>query len=92
MKVNPPVPVYMDFYFFTVKNPDEVSNGSKPILEEVGPYVYKEVRRKEDVLSVDGDRLQYSQFVSYSFEKVFYKESFICFCNIRHIRRVDTRR
>jgi len=70
--VNPPVPVYMDFYFFTVMNPDEVTiNGSKPILNEVGPYVYKEVRVKEDLLTVDRDRLQYSIYISYTFDQVY---------------------
>lgn len=37
----PPQIVTFSVYFFNVTNPDEVSNGSKPIFSEVGPYVYE---------------------------------------------------
>lgn len=40
--IQPPVPIYMNFVFFNVKNPREVQYyGEKPILEEIGPYVYE---------------------------------------------------
>jgi CD36 family len=47
--VSPPVPVYMKLKFLTVENPDDVSNGSKPQLKELGPFVYRETRRKENI-------------------------------------------
>jgi hypothetical protein len=58
------------FRFFTVTNPDEVTkNGAKPNLTEVGPYAYKEVRRKEDIFEVDNDKIQFGQYYEYHFDK-----------------------
>lgn len=36
-----PVPLYLHFYFFNLTNPLEFGNGSKPLLEEIGPYCYR---------------------------------------------------
>ena len=58
------------FRFFTVTNPDEVTkNGAKPNLTEVGPYAYKEVRRKEDIFELDNDKIQFGQYYEYHFDK-----------------------
>lgn len=38
----PPVTPTMRVYVYNVTNADEfLNNGSKPILDELGPYVYK---------------------------------------------------
>ncbi|XP_069781585.1 lysosome membrane protein 2-like isoform X2 [Narcine bancroftii] len=50
---NPPPPIYMQFYFFNVTNPDEVLKGLKPFLEERGPYTYREYKSKENVTFMD---------------------------------------
>ena len=36
-------------YAFHVKNPEQVQQGEKPILEEVGPFIYKAVTVKDSV-------------------------------------------
>ena len=37
----PPVEPQMKVYFFNVTNPREFMRGEKPILREIGPYVYR---------------------------------------------------
>ncbi|XP_078257889.1 lysosome membrane protein 2-like [Rhinoraja longicauda] len=54
---NPPPPVYMQFYFFNVTNPDEVLKGQKPFLEERGPYTYREYKPKENVVFMDDGKI-----------------------------------
>ncbi|KAL0966208.1 hypothetical protein UPYG_G00292320 [Umbra pygmaea] len=49
---NPPPPVFMQFFFFNITNPDEFLTGSKPVVSQVGPYTYREYRPKENVTFV----------------------------------------
>ncbi|XP_065563268.1 platelet glycoprotein 4-like isoform X3 [Artemia franciscana] len=44
--MEPPVGIYQNFTFFNVLNPDEVLSGGKPSLSEVGPFVYRQDRKK----------------------------------------------
>lgn len=37
----PPPPVYMEFFFFNVTNVKEFLEGTKPEVEQVGPYTYR---------------------------------------------------
>ena len=56
-------------YGFHVENPDEVMQGTKPRLREVGPFIYKAVTVKDSedfgtgksnlVYNEDGDTLTY---------------------------------
>ena len=40
--VDPPFPIYTDFYLFNCTNyEDVVRNGAKPVVVEVGPYSYR---------------------------------------------------
>ncbi|XP_067846352.1 lysosome membrane protein 2-like [Heptranchias perlo] len=57
---NPPPPIYMQFYFFNVTNPDEVLNGGKPFLEEKGPYTYREYRPKENVTFMNDGKVVFA--------------------------------
>ncbi|KAM9677527.1 lysosome membrane protein 2 [Trichechus inunguis] len=45
----PPLPVYTQFYFFNVTNPEEILEGETPLVTEVGPYTYRELRDKANV-------------------------------------------
>lgn len=44
-----PVPLSLRLHVFNLTNPDEVQKGYKPILEEVGPYVWREYHEKRNV-------------------------------------------
>uniref|UniRef100_A0A8C8IIE7 Uncharacterized protein n=1 Tax=Oncorhynchus tshawytscha TaxID=74940 RepID=A0A8C8IIE7_ONCTS len=46
---NPPPPIFMQYFFFNVTNPDEFLAGAKPFVSQVGPYTYREYRPKENV-------------------------------------------
>ncbi|CAL8080165.1 unnamed protein product [Orchesella dallaii] len=35
-----PIPVYLKFNIFNITNPEEMSQGAKPQVNEMGPYVY----------------------------------------------------
>ena len=40
--LDPPVPIYMQFYMFNVTNPEEVlKKGERPSLAQYGPYTYR---------------------------------------------------
>ena len=45
--LRPPVQPHLEGYAFNVKNPQAVLAGKKPILEEVGPFVYKSTTLKD---------------------------------------------
>ncbi|CAL8141657.1 unnamed protein product [Orchesella dallaii] len=51
---------YITYYMYNITNPDVVEAGGKPSLEEVGPYVYRETRRKFDVEKVSDSVLKYT--------------------------------
>ena len=61
--LNPPVQSQLAGFAFHVTNPEEVQRGGKPVLEEVGPFVYtttivKNSKNKEtgkDNLEYDDD-------------------------------------
>ncbi|XP_067278854.1 lysosome membrane protein 2-like isoform X2 [Pseudorasbora parva] len=51
---NPPPPVFMQFFFFNVTNPEAFLKGeAKPRLAEMGPYTYREYRPKHNVTFVE---------------------------------------
>ena len=43
-------------------------DGAIPVVAEMGPYLYREVRRKENILEIDGEHLQYGLYMEYHFD------------------------
>lgn len=43
---SPPVPIFMQFWFFNVTNSHEVLQGQVPVLQQVGPYTFQEKQLK----------------------------------------------
>jgi len=67
--VETPIPVYTKFYFFDMINPRDLFHShEKPILEERGPYTFREVEKKVN-LSWHGNGT-----ISYRREKFWYFE------------------
>lgn len=68
----PPPPVYMEFFFFNVTNVDAfLGEGAKPVVNQVGPYTYREYRYKDNVSMVE-DGKKVSAYNTKSF--VFLRE------------------
>jgi len=66
---DPSLPIFMNFYFFNVTNVDEVMAGEKPVLEEKGPYVYREKREKVNItFNEDESEVSYNEAISFFFE------------------------
>ncbi|KAM6437617.1 platelet glycoprotein 4 isoform 3-T20 [Liasis olivaceus] len=59
----PGSPVYRQFWFFDVQNPDDVmANGSAPILLQKGPYTYKmRYKPKENITELEDGTVSYLQ-------------------------------
>ncbi|KAG4077516.1 hypothetical protein HA402_002943 [Bradysia odoriphaga] len=53
--VKSPDPIEFRIYLFHVTNKDEVINGSKPMLQEIGPYVFEEWMQKFNITDNDSE-------------------------------------
>ncbi|XP_062134393.1 sensory neuron membrane protein 2 isoform X2 [Drosophila sulfurigaster albostrigata] len=68
--VNLPQPLNFKVYIFNVTNPDMIQHGAIPIVEEIGPYVYKQYRQKKvKHFSRDGSKITYVQNVHFDFDE-----------------------
>lgn len=62
----PPVTPKISIYVYNVTNANEfLNNGSKPILDEIGPYVYAESWEKVNLTENDNGT------ISYNFKKIY---------------------
>ncbi|XP_037821072.1 scavenger receptor class B member 1 [Lucilia sericata] len=66
----PPVEPKISVYVYNVTNANEfLSNGSKPIVDEVGPYVYTESWEKVNIVQNDNGTLSYNLKKIYIFRE-----------------------
>ncbi|GAB0090239.1 uncharacterized protein DMENIID0001_049410 [Sergentomyia squamirostris] len=65
-----PQPLLFKVYIFNITNSDEVINdGALPIVREVGPYIYRQYRRKHDVvLSNENREITFVQESEYQYD------------------------
>lgn len=56
-----PVPLSLRLHVFNLTNPEEFQNGEKPIVEEVGPYVWREYHEKQNVTFHPNETVTYLQ-------------------------------
>lgn len=63
----PPLPIYMQFYLFNLSNPIEVKKGQKPSVFQVGPYTYREKRKKFDIVFNENKTVSYKQNRTFTF-------------------------
>ncbi|XP_011159294.2 sensory neuron membrane protein 1 isoform X2 [Solenopsis invicta] len=56
-----PLPLDFKIYLFNITNPNEIAEGKKPKLQEVGPFFYDEYKLKFDLVDrEDEDSVEYS--------------------------------
>jgi len=68
--VETPIPVYTKFYFFDMINPSELFHShEKPILEERGPYTFREVERKVNLTWHENNTVSYRRVKFWYFER-----------------------
>ncbi|XP_071547402.1 protein croquemort-like isoform X2 [Panulirus ornatus] len=56
-----PVPLLLKLYLFNLTNAEDFKNGQKPILQECGPYVWREYHEKQNVTFHPNNTVTYYQ-------------------------------
>jgi len=73
--LNPPVQPHLTAYAFHVTNPEAVMQGKKPVLEEIGPFVYKAVNIKDSLNHTGEENLQFNEdgeTLTYRLRKIYF--------------------
>ncbi|XP_035712600.1 lysosome membrane protein 2 [Folsomia candida] len=64
-----PVPIFVKFHLFNVTNPKQVLIGEKAILQEVGPFTFRQKRQKVDIkIHKRNDTISYRQTLTYFYQ------------------------
>jgi len=66
--VSPPITPYMKFNFFKVLNAEDVKLGGRPQVTELGPFSYREVREKQNIVQVQ-ETISYGSYIAYEFDR-----------------------
>ncbi|XP_038072323.1 scavenger receptor class B member 1-like isoform X2 [Patiria miniata] len=66
---DPTLPIYTRFYFFDLQNPDEVLQGAKPSVVEIGPYSYKMSLPRENITFNPNSTVTSIQPYTYVFDR-----------------------
>ncbi|XP_071510540.1 lysosome membrane protein 2-like [Diadema antillarum] len=64
-----PLPIYMQFWFWNLTNPEEFLQGGPARLEELGPYSYREYRPKTNITYHDNGTVSYMNLKSFVFDR-----------------------
>ncbi|KAF0773021.1 protein croquemort-like [Aphis craccivora] len=65
-----PAPLHMSVYLFNWTNPEAtLQTGDLPILQQLGPYVFKENRTKVNITFNNNETITYMQLKSWEFEQ-----------------------
>lgn len=59
--LDPPVPIFMQFYMFNITNPKEFLEGQRPAVAQSGPYTYSERRIKFNITWNSNGTVTYRQ-------------------------------
>nr|AFG73003.1 sensory neuron membrane protein 2 [Cnaphalocrocis medinalis] len=64
-----PMPLTFNVYVFNVTNVDDVNEGARPKLQELGPYVYKEYRERTILGYGDNNTVKYMLKKTFLFDQ-----------------------
>ena len=64
-----PIDIYMKFHLFNLTNEEEVLSGGRPVLQEIGPYVYLNPRIKQNIsFNEDNSQVSFDEVRYYHFQ------------------------
>ncbi|RVE52909.1 hypothetical protein evm_002386 [Chilo suppressalis] len=63
-----PMPLTFKIYVFNVTNAEDINSGAKPMLTEIGPYVYKEYRERTILGYGENDTIRYTLKKTFIFD------------------------
>lgn len=66
---NPPIPIYSKFYIFNITNYNRIFGGVKPVLQQVGPFVFRKTISRQ-ILGYNDDHEELSFITSNSYHFV----------------------